>query len=133
MINISELRIGNYVTSTIGKWGSKPREITGIKRDELYFFDVFEFSVPIELIKPVRITDELLFDFGFKRIKDDFQDNYIIPDRNFSIKKHDNGGDWYVSNDESDAGCYVVCIVKYVHDLQNAFYDLKRKELTLKN
>lgn len=129
-MNPSELRIGNYVTSTIGKWRNVPHQITGVKRDECYFYEVFEFSVPIKLIKPVKITEEILFSFGFEKNTRSY-DNYVIPMKNFSILFDDDDKQWWINDDESDASCYNVCAVKYVHELQNAFNVLKKEELTL--
>lgn len=127
----SELRIGNYVLYRdketileVSNLGSNGFET--INREGFIYG-----SDDIEEYNPVLLTEEILFSFGFEKNTRSY-DNYVIPGKNFSILFDDDDKQWWINDDESDASCYNVCAVKYVHELQNAFNVLKKEELTLK-
>ena len=82
-------------------------------------------------IKPIPITEEWLLKFGFYYQSSD--KNYVVKSKqenNNSIKKID--GDWCYNNDYSDASCYFVRELRYIHELQNLYYALNEEELTIK-
>jgi hypothetical protein len=104
-----EVRIGNYVNIE--------DTILRIELQELYY--------NASIMTPIPITEEWLLKFGFEK---DYS-NYIIEAGDYfhSIKK--DGEEWIYSYDESDACCYELRSIKYIHQLQNLYFALNDKEL----
>jgi len=119
-MKVSELRIGNYIT------------------DE--FYDSFKTILKVESINEkgvndltecngrlaaIPLTEDWLLKFGFEKE----YSNYIIEAGDYfhSIKK--DGEEWIYSYDESDACCYELRSIKYIHQLQNLYFALNDKEL----
>jgi hypothetical protein len=142
----NELRIGNFVKlgkkkNTLEVYGVKSFDvgIEGISNelnvylmDKKYIYNV----VSDEDIKPIKITEEWLLKFGFKKTDNKYMDNYIIPISTgywHSVNYDNEDCEWYYNNDYSDASCYYVASIKYVHQLQNLYFALTRKELTFKS
>jgi hypothetical protein len=112
----SELRIGNYYSDLSG--------VCTLKQSDFLNLD-------IEKIEPVLLTEQWLLDFGFKKRKNRyFFDDWIIvqiEDGNW-----DNPSlDFFIKRDFHKKKRYVTC-VQYVHELQNLFYPVSGKELTIK-
>lgn len=108
----SELRIGNYVS------------LHGI----LVEMTASDFNFDESYFKPIPLTEKWLLKFGFEYSS--FYGNYKIKAGNYSnsIKLYE--GEWCYYNDDSDAGCYFVTTIKYVHQLQNLYFALTNEELT---
>lgn len=114
-----ELRIGNWVDLKHEKY-----------EYESFQFD-FDMGLKMEYIKPIPITVEWLLKLGFKYHAAD--KNYVITtqkDWHNSIKEIE--GDWCYNNNFSDANCYFVRELKYVHQLQNLYYAINEEELICK-
>jgi hypothetical protein len=79
--------------------------------------------------KPIPLTEEWLVRFGFEYI--DYYNNYriIAGDYHNSVQLRD--GEWLYNGDISDAECYGIREIKYVHTLQNLYHALNDEELTL--
>ena len=109
----SDLRIGNWVFDSEGF----DYKIQGY---ELYVNLVEDF-------KPIPITQEWLERLGFERNK--YYQNFRIKAGDYynSIKYID--GEWCYNNDDSDAGCYFVTTVQYIHELQNLYHAINKEEL----
>lgn len=106
-----ELRIGNYVYF----------------QDTLLKFD-FESGWNFDYIKPIPLTEEWLFKLGF------VEGSYLY--KNYKVKAGDYWnsvkfyeGEWCYNNDDSDAGCYFLTTIKYVHELQNLYFAINKTEL----
>jgi len=115
----NDLRIGNWVYLKLDEYNI-----------ELLEFE-FESGWNMEYIHPIPITEEWLLKFGFYYQSSD--KNYVVKSKqenNNSIKKID--GDWCYNNDYSDASCYFVRELRYIHELQNLYYALNEEELTIK-
>ena len=114
----SELRIGNSI----------------MQDDELVFVTWWRLELmeknKIEY-NPIPLTEEWLLKLGFKYKK--WDDHFIIKNGNYfnSIKKYDDG--WYYNTDESEATCYYLTTIKYVHQLQNLYFALTSEELEIKD
>ena len=107
----SELRIGNYVYF----------------EDTLLKFD-FENGWNFDYIKPIPLTSGWLFKLGF------VEGSYLY--KNYKVKAGDYWnsikfyeGEWCYNNDDSDAGCYFLTTIKYVHELQNLYFAINKTEL----
>ena len=122
-----ELRIGNWFSEDFHVDESKQTYAQITAEDILDLYDD-----PLDdFYQPIPITEEWLLRFGFYYQSSD--KNYVVKSKqenNNSIKKID--GDWCYNNDYSDAACYFVTDIKYVHQLQNMYYVLNEEELTIK-
>lgn len=108
----SELRIGNYIT---------------IHRTEIEMLEG-DFRFCESFFNPIPITKEWLSILGFEYIE--HYDNYRISTNDGyynSIQFYDK--EWHYNNDSSDAGCYYVSTIKYVHQLQNLYFAINNIEL----
>lgn len=124
-----ELRIGNFVNTNdyinLEVLGISSTNV-GLKLECTNFI-----SVDYNELKPIPITVDWLLKLGFEYHT--FDKNYVIKTKDNwhnSIKKID--GDWCYNNDFSDAACYFVTDIKYVHQLQNMYYVLNEEELICK-
>ncbi len=124
----NELRIGNYLN---GKQGhviiTEIRTNNSVKIHD----NTSSFYVGICLI-PIEITEEWLLKLGFKKTDNQYMDNYIIKtDVSLfnSVGYDEEEKKWYYNNDYSDAGCYFVTYIKYVHELQNLYFAINKNEL----
>jgi len=112
----SELRIGNSI----------------MQDDELVFVTWWRLELmeknKIEY-NPISLTEEWLLKFGFKYKK--WDDHFIIKNGDYfnSIKKYDDS--WHYNTDESEATCYYLTTIKYIHQLQNLYFALTGEELTI--
>lgn len=118
-----ELRIGNYIN-----FGSTVSEVFGITVTDV----MFKYSTGNEEkyaklinegIQPVPLTEEWLVKFKFVKVRD-----YPVFRLN-GLQIEFNGFD-------SEWGAGLLdkkTIIKYVHQLQNLYFALTGKELTLKN
>jgi hypothetical protein len=114
-----ELRLGNWIEII----DSKGVYTTVTK-------STFDCDVDV-FYKPIPITVDWLLKLGFEYHA--FDKNYVITtkdDWHNSIKEIE--GDWCYNNDFSDAGCYFVRDIKYVHQLQNLYYAINEEELICK-
>jgi hypothetical protein len=117
----NELRIGNLVKG-IGfnvYW-----TIEGVKDGAIFASGEWR---KLSAFEPIPLTEEWLEMLGFEYNK--FYQNFRIKAGDYfnSIKYFD--GEWCYNNDQSDAGCYFVTTVQYVHELQNLYFAINKEEL----
>jgi len=121
----NELRIGNYLN---GKQGhvvvTEIRTNNSVKIHD----NTSSFYVGI-CLTPIEITKEWLLKLGFEY--SNFYNNYKIKAGQYynSVKYDYEDCEWCYNNDSSDAGCYYVTSIKYVHELQNLYFALNGEEL----
>ena len=123
-----ELRIGNYYSDI-------DNELTSMSGYELYQMTIKENTnnLGVTEFQPIPLTEEWLLKFGFDKKEECFQDPLLdtlmfqkdnIVDVEFSDKHkllywHDNYSSVYHSD------------IKHVHQLQNLYFALTNKELTI--
>jgi len=134
----SELRIGNLV-----KVDSNPFEsVTQIFKDGVVT-DAYDVVNSFKDLEPIPLTEEWLVKFGFEKSIDGFEMSKDITIRNNNgwVKEMvffqiDDGLCGVSLRDIYDCGekeTYVIEIdIEYVHQLQNLFWCLTGKELTIK-
>ncbi|MBC7524802.1 MAG: hypothetical protein H7239_10220 [Flavobacterium sp.] len=108
----TELRIGNLITVN-----NVIQEVCDLPLPE---------NCTDENTKPIPLTEEKLLKFGFKLDLD--YNTYclngyciFLEDGKFRFQN-----DWY-----SNANCYYIKDLKYIHELQNLFFALTNKELEI--
>lgn len=119
MIKVQELRIGNKV-----KRVSRHRceficyETIGlIKMDDAYYGEL-----PSSYCEPITITEDILLTVGFKPLD---SVNFFIPVGAQKIIMRIQSGIPYCEF----LGCYIADRIKYLHQLQNAYYVISGREL----
>ena len=118
----NELRIGNYVKAPKGARYNNDVIQFGIHE----FLKIAECVYDIEDFEPIPLTEEWLLKFGLTRIECNQGEYYPYTDIN--IVKVDEYYRLEVGSDE-----YVIGYkIKYVHQLQNLYFALTNKELTVK-
>ncbi len=139
-MNAKELRLLNYVTIDNDSWDELsgiPMQVTKIKIEDDQMFPDSTGSVTVvqqdgfmdysqfdEFIKPIRITEKWLLNFGFTHHHDTPHPNRVFrrdyKEGFFELEEIINF--WYGGN-------FTSVEVKHVHQLQNLFFALTGNEL----
>lgn len=127
-MKINELRIGNYVN--IEGDVVKVKEI--YEKSIHYTYGEYESYATEDFIQPIELTEYILESlFGKPRTNGNKFDIYYIPTNGIEIQ------DRRKSALPTPTICIVkfgvhICNIKYLHQLQNAYYLLTCKELEVK-
>lgn len=141
MIDPRELRIGNYISYYIyDQQNPYPDRIKSIyfgdeSKEYRLEMESGKFSLghlTIQGIKPIPLTEDILMKCGFD---EDWESGFIV----YKIEVKDSYGHKFdISLVKDDSGisfnyvCWDInCGVKYVHELQNLYYDLTKTELNV--
>jgi hypothetical protein len=122
MIQEHELRIGNLVLIPYNKSNKKE----GFYQARIEKIGEFGSYIKPEDYEPILLTEEWLLKFGFKKTEWDNSNSYSLKtdEDDYSIVIYSNG------NVEIE-GIFIRKL-DYIHELQNFYWGLKSKELTLK-
>lgn len=128
----NELRIGNYVQhkGVIVKVEQITKHKIGYhKYKEKRTMQYLRYSE----IEPIEITEDLLLKKGFEKIFDRVfpQERFVYDDDEVLLRQSYHDDSWYAT---------IVCLgvfsvnksIKYIHELQNAYFVINNKELKLK-
>jgi len=127
----NELRVGNILT--VGRYDVKVIEIHHLGVQVCDLEETQDTWEPyVDRIKPIPLTEEWLLNFGF--LKENIiltgiaplnlPDTFSLPNSPFSYSQ----GKLILTTGTGD-----FCVdTKYVHQLQNLYFELTGKELTLK-
>ncbi len=122
MIPKEELRIGNLV-HYVGT--DDVQVVQGVDQENVFLDCLTADYVEFEEIFPIEITEEWLLKFGFKEHKTQIGSRF--RKKNFYITKN-VGFDLFLK--EVKSGIYFhLKGLRYVHELQNLYFALERKEL----
>jgi hypothetical protein len=123
----SELRIGNLVYEIINNYNEEVVKITSLS-DMFIGWSPYRNTGHHNHIKPIPLTEEWLFKLGFVE-GSKLYNNYKVKAGDYwnSVKFYE--GEWCYNNDYSDAGCYFLTTIKYVHELQNLYFAINKTEL----
>lgn len=126
-MEVTELRIGNYVGMFIGHFDDGPKyinyKIQGVK-EELgsYYYKIDDTWIfKTQNLVPLPITNTLLKKLGFVWLREDEPYCY---DESFDFRLYDNGHVVFKGVVLHDV------VVKNVHELQNLYYSLSKIELS---
>jgi len=140
MIESKDLRIGNLVNEEV----LGDCQVSGISKETVWVevkniksngsHNLREFHININFLKPIPLTEEWLLKFGFSKNENDVLqiETTLMP---LSITLSDNYPDEkykaWVYEDENSSYHIISDNIKYVHQLQNLYFDLTNEELTL--
>lgn len=125
MIQTNELMLGNYVLH-----GDKPIKVTGITENRIASFGNetgvrLVFSIKVDEIEPIPITEEILEKCGFDKHAD-----LSVNKKECFSNLEDQKILYY---EESDCYLLVGCTryFKYLHELQNIYFLLNKEPLNI--
>ena len=120
MLEAKELRIGNNILFSDD---STIFEVVEIDKNGLHVKnDNEETWIELENFEGIKLTEEILMRLGF--ISNPYQDRYELDGINVECNK--------LRKDEITLWIEFMPHIKNVHQLQNLYFILKNKELTLK-
>lgn len=106
-----ELRIGNYVMQD-------GEEIHGIVS-----LTIHKYSIGQIKLDPIALTEDWLVKFGFNKLP------IVFEHGKFYLYKEQNSNLWRLTHSGTNAH---ITTLKYVHELQNIYYDLTKIEINYK-
>ena len=119
-MNLNELRVGNYVCTSYMK--KSVFKVNAIHSDRLYFESIVENfksdTIPI-YVEPVKLTEEWLLK---AKLTQTIQNTFLMG--GFELI-YDSPNERY--NVHTFRG--IICVVRYVHQLQNLYFALCGEEL----
>jgi len=138
MIQANELRIGNMVYESFSFNPTlEDLEIVTIhKIDSLngIYSDIHDNLGDFDSLYPIPLTPEIIQMCGFKL--DEHYKTYFVTDEqnndwSIVVNSFEESKGYLFQNSKSDASCYSVAYVKYLHQLQNLYFALTGEELQL--
>lgn len=142
----SELRIGNIICDGIFIYLINCIEINIIQAEilEIHKYskakteDFYKqgqcYSLNIENIEPIPLTEEWLLKFGFKK-EGDLNWWSVPKESNYKahhLMKMKNAWTWFIDFDDTGDNTHLVAGFNYVHQLQNLYFALTENELEIK-
>jgi hypothetical protein len=135
MINGSVLRIGNaiVVDGVVNRVESLKNKflnrLEGSKSPLLVGLDIFpDVWSDSNRVQPYNVSVKLLLELGFKEVDDEGDCKYFEKGR-YGIKS--NGNEFYLYHNSDP---YITLTeIKYIHHLQNLFFDLDGIDLSFKH
>lgn len=128
-MKINELRVGSYLY--LCGWNVK---VVGVREDGVYVVNDLNtvFKVDITDVRPIPLTEEFFKRNGFILQEDlDYYDNYFVSE-DMRIDVYESSNGWLVHIDDNECCTTFSKCLKYVHELQNAYYVSTGKELEIK-
>jgi hypothetical protein len=125
MLRAEELRIGNWVKSNVS--GNDFR-FTSYHFNDLN--QILSCTPPKPRLEPIPLTEEWLVKFGFEKRDVPYQRRWLLND--FEIEKQGNLFAYVIWDESAPHLTQFRGHSKYVHQLQNLYFALTGKELTLK-
>lgn len=121
-MDVTELRIGNYVHNNV--------ESFPIKAKDLMFLLAFDNE---HYAEPIPINEKWLLDFGFEHKEDNGSEYFTIQignNLNLTISLTDKTAG--IDLEWRSQGSQLWAMIESVHQLQNLFNSLTGEELTIK-
>jgi hypothetical protein len=128
---IKGLRINNYYELKGSVLGGGICQLKNLK-DFIHIGDLIES----DLVKPIPLTEEWILKFGFYKGNISYNNAYSIElqKTDFYLRPCAFGGFyWGFNKDKNNLDCELndVLPLKYVHELQNLYFALTQRELTV--
>lgn len=126
-----ELRVGNIIEVNHFEYGDMYASVTSINDvgdlclhllDERFTKE--EYECTMNEVTPIPITEELLLEIGFK------QCGYLFKTLFIEMYEVEKGWHLHIDNERFETALSIT--IKYVHQLQNAYYLATGKELEIK-
>jgi hypothetical protein len=134
-MKVNELRVGNTIMCHCrGEY--KPHTIKSIwynDEEKLYYVELDNgFQCNVGGISPIPLTKEFFEKNGFILMESlDYYDNYFTSE-DMRIDVYESSKGWVVHIDNIEFSTAFCKRLKYVHELQNAYYVSTGKEMEIK-
>jgi hypothetical protein len=125
MLRAEELRIGNWVLN----YKDTPTQILEWSGNEAYLTQGRK-AYGIKTSRPIELTEEWLMKFGFEKRDVPYQRRWLL--NGFEIEKQGKLFAYVIWDESAPHLTQFRGHSKYVHQLQNLYFVLTGKELTLK-
>ena len=128
MIKVNDLRIGNWLYYT--HTAKHPMQVIGVRNDwvSLDFAESREDEV-----NPIPLTEKLLKRLRFKNLgEESTRDTRILVFKKNEFYIGLDNGFWLLNHSNNSYYTFALRRLKYVHELQNAYYAMTGKELNIK-
>ena len=126
-MKVNELRIGNYLY--LCGWHVR---VVGVLEDGVYVNNLNTlFKVDITDIRPIPLTKEFFEKNGFIK-QHDFEDVLYYRSEDMRMQVYENYLGWVVNIDSENFTMVFSNNLKYVHELQNAYFVSTGEELEVK-
>jgi hypothetical protein len=125
-MKVQELRIGNLLRDKVSKTELEVIELTE-NNITTKVIDRSKFPLKDEWgLEYIPLTEEWKLKFGFEKTEWDNFNSYrlMIGNNEYAIILYSDGN--------CEVGDIITCKIEYVHQLQNFYFAIKGKELTLK-
>lgn len=129
MIQANELRIGNYVNEYYWNNIKNCYSLELIKIKGIYETHIVcneEDAYNLSELKPIPLTEEILFKCGFVEEYEDEEDNSYFVNSSVEIMKVLFKQEFFLENIDN-----ISLKIKYLHQLQNLYFALIGKELEI--
>lgn len=110
----NELRLGNWVIDANNE-----------KRKIICLDSQWDYGH----LKPIKLTEEILLKCGFEKLER--QGMYSHDELDYEVEKLGNCFAFCIWNEESPATTNFIMHSEYLHEFQNNFFALSRKELPI--
>lgn len=126
-MKVNELRIGNYLY--LCGWNVR---VVGVLEDGVYVNNLNTlFKVDITDVRPIPLTKGFFENNGFIK-QNDFEEVLYYRSEDLRMQVYENYLGWVVNIDNENVTMVFSNNLKYVHELQNAYYVSTGEELEVK-
>jgi hypothetical protein len=124
MIQPNELRIGNWVCDILADVNV---EVIGIDKYEIFTEDIggVQEICDCKEIVPIPLTEELIEKQGWEKV------GYYYTDKN-GLEIYETNDGWHLHIDDDKCQTTIAILINSVHELQNAYFVVTKKELEVK-
>jgi hypothetical protein len=124
MIQSNELRIGNWVYDAEDEENVK---VVGFDDEEIYVVDKngIQWRCSSGIIAPIPLTEELIKKQGWEKV------GYYYTDNN-GLEIYETNDGWHLHIDDDKCQTTIAILINSVHELQNAYFVVTKKELEVK-
>lgn len=132
MIQVNELRIGNYIADIWTPNGLF--KVTELRKDKIFYGNCFKAKY--DDIRPIPLTEEILLKAGGKRFDED-KIILMLNDPSTHLVLMKVGTHWFPQIEQTgefaSEGVNVVFLnfIDYLHQLQNLFFALTGEEIKI--
>lgn len=125
-MKINELRIGNYFYRPCCN-----DQIMEVRAGGVIGLDALRGIIPLHEMQPIELTKEFFKKNGFIK-QEDWEEVLFYRSEDMRIEVYENYLGWVVNIDDEQCTTVFSKNIKYVHELQNAYYISTGKEMEIK-
>lgn len=127
-MKINELRVGNYLY--LCGWNVN---VVGVREDGVYVVNDLNTILKVDIteVRPIPLTKEFFTRNGFIE-QNDWDEVLYYRSEDMRMQVYENHLGWVVNIDNENCTMVFSNNLKYVHELQNAYYVSTGEEMEVK-